>query len=416
MKPPRRNGLLEHLWYLWVFRTTLNGKFMFVALTASALAGSITLSSPMYHVFLALLGVCTAASVAGVVFRPRCRLSGELPPKVVAGRPVVVPIEVENRSFLPAYDVGLNVFAMSDSIRQLHRDRCVRRVAPGRSATIPVELLARRRGVYQVGEVQCYSGFPFDLFRSGRRPRRRHTLTVLPSYHPVSLGSLVVPSRYQPGGIAFSSRVGESPEYIGSRPYRPGDSTRRIDFRSWARLAAPAVREFQEEYYCRVALVLDTFVPWPRVRTTWGFADLEAAVSLTASVADAMCGGEYIIDIFAAGPKLYVFRAGRHTAHFENVLEVLASVRETRRNPFDEIAPALAEELGNISTVVCILLDWDQRRRRLVRLAVEAGCAVRAVVVRKGKPTLAVAGDEAWAGPIPVLHPREVKKGGVVLP
>ena len=78
-----------------------------------------------------------------------------------------------------------------------------------------------------------------------------------------------------------------------------------------------------------MALVLDTCVRRGRVRTSRGFADLEAAVSLTASVADAMCGGEYIIDIFAVGPKLYVFRAGRHTAHFDNVLEILAAVRET---------------------------------------------------------------------------------------
>jgi len=412
----KRRLILEHLWYLWSFRTTRNGKMVFAALAVSALAGSITLASPMYHVFLALLGISMAASVAGVIFRPRCRLSGALPAKLVAGRPAAVRFEVENRSFLPAYDVALGLFGMSDSIRQVQRDRCVPRVGPGQSAVIPVELVARRRGVYQVSEVQCFSSFPFNLFRSGRRTRRRQAVTVLPSYHPVNLGSLIVPSRYQPGGIAFSSRVGESPEYIGSRPYRPGDSTRRIDFRSWARLSTPAVREFQEEYYCRVALVLDTFVSWTRVRTAGGFADLEAAVSLTASIADAMCGGEYIIDIFAAGPKLYVFRAGRHTAHFDSVLEILAAVRETRHSPFREVAPALADELGNISTVVCVLLDWDEERRRLVRLAVEAGCAVRTVVIRRRPPTLPVAADEAWAGPIPVLHPREVQKGGIHLP
>jgi len=65
---------------------------------------------------------------------------------------------------------------------------------------------------------------------------------------------------------------------------------------------------------------------------------------------------------------------------------------------------------------VCVLLDWDEERRRLVRLAVEAGCAVRTVVIRRRPPTLPVAADEAWAGPIPVLHPREVQKGGIHLP
>ena len=72
---------------------------------------------------------------------------------------------------------------------------------------------------------------------------------------------LDVGKRYQPGGIALTSHIGESPEYIGNRDYRPGDSLRRIDPRAWARLATPIVREYSEEYYCRIALVLDTYVP-----------------------------------------------------------------------------------------------------------------------------------------------------------
>jgi hypothetical protein len=76
-----------------------------------------------------------------------------------------------------------------------------------------------------------------------------------------------------------------------------------------------------------------------------GLCRLEAAISLSASVADALSRGEYLIDLFAAGPELYVFRAGRHTAHFENILEIVACVEACRRNPFETIAPALADEL-----------------------------------------------------------------------
>ena len=116
--------------------------------------------------------------------------------------------------------------------------------------------------------------------------------------------SVPVGMRHQPGGIALTSNIGESPEYIGNREYVPGEPVRRIDFRSWARLGKPVVREFQEEYYCRIALVLDTHVV-PKM--TWGsferwaegwyfpyeqgpeeFPELEAAVSMTAALADAL--------------------------------------------------------------------------------------------------------------------------------
>ena len=57
-----------------------------------------------------------------------------------------------------------------------------------------------------------------------------------------------------------------------------------------------------------------------------GFAQLEAAISLSASVADSLSQGEDIIDFFAAGPDLYVFRTGQRIGQFENLLELLACV------------------------------------------------------------------------------------------
>ena len=218
-----------------------------------------------------------------------------------------------------------------------------------------------------------HSTFPFNLCRTASRPAdapdgaHRKSLLLYPRFHPIAGIAVPVSARYQPGGIPLSSSVGESPEYIGNREYHPGDSMRQIDHRSWARLAKPIVREFQDEYYCRLALVLDTFVPGKTRPGPEGFPNLEAAISLAAAVADALARGEYIIDIFAAGPELYTFRAGRHTAHFENTLEILACVDACRTNPFRVVTPALMEELTSISTVICVFLDWARLVKPIVR-------------------------------------------------
>jgi uncharacterized protein (DUF58 family) len=270
--------------------------------------------------------------------------------------------------------------------------------------------MPNRRGLHTLPRPRAYSTFPFNLFRVGRSRAAEPTLLVLPRFHRILGLDVPVGARYQPGGIALTSNVGESPEYIGNREYVPGDSTRRIDHRSWARLAKPVVREFQEEYYCRVALVLDTFVPPRRRAGREGFADLEAAISLSASVADALSRGEYLIDLFAAGPELYVFRAGRHTAHFENILEIVACVEACRENPFDTIAPALADELSNISTVVFVLLDWDASRRLLARTAAEMGCSVKILIVRDGETTEPVDLDE---GSVTQLSIAQIRDGGI---
>jgi uncharacterized protein (DUF58 family) len=168
-----------------------------------------------------------------------------------------------------------------------------------------------------------------------------------------------------------------------------------------------------EEYYCRIALVMDTYVPPERKTAAGGFEDLEAGISLSASVADAMSRGEYIIDIFAAGPELYVFRAGRHTAHLDNVLEILAGVEACRKNPFETVAPALADELKNISAVVCVLLDWDRARQGLARAAAEAGCAVKILVVREGPTSEPLENAREIADSVVTLTPKEVRDGGL---
>ena len=59
------------------------------------------------------------------------------------------------------------------------------------------------------------------------------------------------------------------------------------------------VKEFEEEYFCRIAIILDTFLPGrPRPEDLSAF---EAAISMVASVADHFSRSEYIVDILAAG-------------------------------------------------------------------------------------------------------------------
>ena len=72
--------------------------------------------------------------------------------------------------------------------------------------------------------------------------------------------------KYQPGGVALASSIGESDEFVALRDYRAGDPMRRIHWRSWARVGRPVVREYQDEFFVRHALVLDTFAP-PRPST-----------------------------------------------------------------------------------------------------------------------------------------------------
>ena len=391
----RGEGLLRRAWgFTWRFRLTLGGKVMLSAIMLAGVTCTVTLTIPIYHVFCALVAVYLVNSLFAVLFRPRLAVSGQMPDRAVAGHDVVGVFTVTNRSRRSAYDVGLGFFALPGEVACPPGPGMLPRLGPGESGRVDVALRPARRGLYRLGDLLAYSSFPFNLSRNFPQRCRCGSLLVLPSFHRLAGVDIPIGERHQPGGIALSSKVGESPEYVGSREWRPGDPTNRMDFRSWARLASPVVKEYREEYYCRVALVLDTFIRPRRRVPAAGYAPLEAAVSLSAAAAEALCRGEYIIDFFAAGGELHVFRAGRHTAHLENVLEILACVEPCRSDPFGLIWPELADELGNISAVLFVLLDWDSTRRRWVRAGVEAGCSTKVIVVRDGATSEPTGEDE----------------------
>lgn len=378
--------------YFWRFKLTPTGRLLAMSLLLCAV-GSISVEVPIYQVFCGLLGLLIIVEPIGLMMRPRLELRGSLPERVRADQPFTAPIRVTNRSWKPAFDVMAGLFSLPGPFEHKTADCFLPSIARGGTAVFRVTLLARRRGVYRLPPVWFHSTFPFNLMRFGSCKLPAQSVTVVPAYRSVQRLHLPRSQRYQPGGVLFTSRVGDSMEYIGNREYTLGEPVRRLDARAWARLGRPVVREYQEEYSCRVALILDTFVPGRRRPGPDGFPNLEAAVSLTAGLAEAMATGEFLIDVFAAGPQLHVFRSTGTRASFDSVLEILASVDVSRTDPFEQVSPAVAEELLRISTAICILLDWDERRRRLAEHILEAGCALKVIVVRDTPTTLPLTGD-----------------------
>ncbi|MGD9857328.1 MAG: DUF58 domain-containing protein [Planctomycetaceae bacterium] len=377
--------------YFWRFKLTPAGRLLVMAMMLSAV-GSVSVEVPIYQIFCGLLGLLIVTEPIGLLLRPRLDVQGNLPARVRADQPFTATIRLTNRSWKPAFDVMAGVFGLPGSFEHHSADCFVPSLARGASALFPVTLRARRRGVYRLPPIHFHSTFPFNLMRFGDCKLPAQSMTVFPAYRSVEHLDIPRSQRYQPGGVLFTSRVGESMEYIGNREYTFGEPMRRLDARAWARLGRPVVREYQEEYSCRVAIILDTFVPGRRRPGPDGFPQLEAAVSLTAGLAEAMSTGEFLIDVFAAGPNLHVFRSTGTRASFDSVLEILASVDASRTDPFEQVSPAVAEEMLRISTAVCILLDWDEPRRQLAEHILAAGCALKVIVVRDGATTLPLTG------------------------
>lgn len=378
-------------------RLTPAGRLVTGALMAAMVFGPNTRLTVGYQAFTLLLALLAIAAVCALAVPRPLDVRRRLPRYATAGEPLTYHLLLRNPagrrragiSILedledprPAFDAfastpepeesGRNwfdrkvawhrwVWLVSLNRRLDVREQPVAEVPPRGETEIRVEAGARGRGHVRFRGVTLARTDPLGLVRALRHVPAPDTLLVLPRRYPLPPLALPGARRYQPGGIALASSVGDSEEFMSLREYRPGDPLKRIHWRSSARVGRPVVREYQDEFFVRHGLVLDTFLP---VGASEVFED---AVSVAASFAASVRAQDSLLDLMFVGPEAYVFTAGRGVGHLERMLEVLADVRPCVDRPFSALHRLVTERHHALSGVICILVAWDDARRALIQ-------------------------------------------------
>jgi uncharacterized protein (DUF58 family) len=389
-----RTPVLDFLRPLYEERLTARGRYLLWATAVFAVLGLDTRRTQVFSLFAVGAGALLLASLFWMARPPRVRFACPLPDHATVGSPVRVRARIEGEGSRRVFDLRVSFprprasgrsisFEPSETFLDLPADR----VGEARA-----ELAVMRRGHYLLRGPTLRRTDPLRLTTGRAVTLPDQALIAYPRFYSIDTFTIPVGRRYQPGGIPLSSSLGESIEFVGTRDYREGDPIKSIHWRSWARRGRPVVKEYQEEYFCRIAIILDTFVP-KRSRSE-GARVFEAAISVVASIADFFSRSEYVVDILAAGPDLYEVSAGRSLAYLENILDVLACLEACPDPPFQTIGPALFEKLGQITTVIAVLQDWDEPREEFLRQVKALGTAVRVVIVHEGPTTRPWSGAE----------------------
>jgi uncharacterized protein (DUF58 family) len=252
------------------------------------------------------------------------------------------------------------------------------------------------RGAHHLDPFRVAALVPLGLSQGAPQHTQGVSFLVVPKVARVTSVSTPSGRRHQPGGVAGASRTGDATDLAGVRPYRPGDLPRDLHARSWARHGSPMVRQYQEEYFTRVGMVVDTDA------TRQSPEQLEAALSLSAGIIAQLCRGEALVDVLVAGQHAERLSLGRNLASLERALDVLATVQEAPGFNSARLLGQLGPHLGRLSSVVLVALDWDEARAAFVA-AIEAQ-AVAVVVL--------VVGDEPQRTPRVKLVPLAAIQSG----
>lgn len=278
-------------------------------------------------------------------------------------------------------------------LRAVDVERCeLAPLLPGQRRSVTVALLPTARGL-AVFEALCLvlTG-PLGLAENRLElATSAATLPVLPQRLPLTLPAPTNHRLLQPGGISLAQHVGEAEEFRSLRDYRPGDPLRSIHWRSFARLGTPVVREFQEEFFARHTLVLDT-------AAAYAFAPaFETAVSMAAWLVAAPRQTDSLLDLLFVGERVHRVSAGRGLGGTETLLRVLAGVTPTPPEDIDKLLASVERNANRVSSLVAIFLAWDEPRQAAVRRLLARGIRPTVLVVEQA-PASAATEDAAFAG------------------
>ncbi|HET6384795.1 MAG TPA: DUF58 domain-containing protein [Armatimonadota bacterium] len=275
--------------------------FSLIAVALSvALASALIDADPLYFLSAFLLMIPVAAYLFGQLTVRHLRLAPVAASPVMSGETVEFPIEVENRGFLPRFQIRLRAALPPGLTAEgARRDSALfagppvrgsERSSEGEIAVIPGKgraigiCLARtlRRGLFSIGPVTITHMDPLQLAQVTRLAPFRQEAIVYPRPLGVPLSTLLGGDLMGSERTARSRGSADGSDFFGIRPYRMGDEWRRIHWPSTARAGVLMVIEREALASLSLLIVLDlTAAPGDTES-----APLEVLIRLAAQMAE----------------------------------------------------------------------------------------------------------------------------------
>ncbi|WP_411827690.1 DUF58 domain-containing protein [Luteolibacter sp. AS25] len=250
---------------------------------------------------------------------------------------------------------------------------------PDETTRLTLRLTPLRRGVIPMEKIRAQLPDPLGFFQKNKLiTAPTSSLVVLPKRY--RLPPIVMPgsAAFRIGGEETSNAIGSSGEFVGLRDYRPGDPLRLIHWKSWAHTGRPVVKELEDTFYPRYALVIDTFP---------GSADeqvFEEIVSIAASFIVALDQTESLLDLMFISGKTYTVTAGRNMERTDKLLEALAAVQIDPAEDFATLSKSVRSHKESVTSCLLILNGWDTSREDFVKSLLKAGIPCVPLVIGNG--------------------------------
>jgi uncharacterized protein (DUF58 family) len=371
------------------------------------------------HAGAALVGLtCFALLAAAALWswrhRPSVEVSRQLPDCLTAGTSARYTLCVINHGAKPASGLLLRdgftliTAAGAPAPRRWRRPRppatavldpvAVPTLASDKPVSVIGHFMPERRGTVVMQRVEALRPDPLGLMYARTVIDTAATTIVLPALLPVPRLPLPSHRRYQRGGVQLAGAVADAQEFVRLRDYRTGDPIKNIHWRAWARYDRPIVREYQDEFFDRQGLVVDTFL------ADRPPAVLDAVLSVAASFAAQPQRPDGLLDLLLIGSEAIHVTSGRGVTDRRALLRALALAEARPPAEFDRLTALVCGESSGLSGAVVLLGCWDERRAALLAQLRQRGIRHRALVVVTSADGVADLPGDGAALPLRIDH------------
>jgi uncharacterized protein (DUF58 family) len=300
--------------------------------------------------------------------------SVELKLRVVNRKPLPLPwLEISDQvpagfaeGLAPGYKPGFDSISRSTSIMWYS------------AISWKYQLLCKKRGYYTLGPLTVSSGDIFGFYpRTAVEPISDH-LIVYPRIY--TLPPFSIPSLYPMGEVRSDKRIFEDPSRtIGVRDYSPGDSLRRIHWKTSARHQMLQVKVFEPTTTLKVAvfLAIDSF----QHTGLWNFEEMENGISTVASLANYLVGKNSQVGFWSnsqmadSGQPAYI-PSGSGVGQLVQILEALAKVVPAYNNTFSDFFQAVRKNLPMGTTLLFVFSQIPEKLHEILTDLRESGYKV----------------------------------------
>jgi uncharacterized protein (DUF58 family) len=303
----------------------------------------------LFGVFGLMIGIMLVSLLISWLVLRRLVVERVLPEHAVVGQSCVFTYDVRNnKRFWPSLSVtiaeldGADAFARQPQAYLLH-------VAPKMMASIPCEVVPRRRGLHDYERYQVSTSFPFGFIKRASTRKHRDSILIYPALAEVHPRVLSLARSAENSGAMMRPRRGGADEFYGVKEFRAGESPRWIYWRRSARTGTLVAKEMTHVSPPRLMIVLDTYMPEASPQT---IEATERAIAIAASLASHALEAGLPVGLAVWGEDGAVqMTPSRGKRHRRDVLTVLARLpRNTLHDVQTLLETTSAQRKGGTTT------------------------------------------------------------------